>query len=91
MLNRVYQGFSRVWLKITDRFGSGRIGSADPTRPAILFRCVHLTRPDPTREILKASCMTQPDQTLSTRSKNCRPNPTRPDPTLPGPTRPDPT
>ena len=40
--------------------GSGRVGSADPTRPAKKLRCVDLTRPDP-RDF--ETLLTRPDPT----------------------------
>ena len=43
----IYQGFSRVRSNLAGRVGSGRVGSADPTRPSKILRHVDLTRPDP--------------------------------------------
>ena len=66
-----FQGFSRVRSNLTGRVG--RVGSADPTRPAKSFRCVDLTRSDPRNfEIL----LTRPDPTREIKFLLTRPNPT---------------
>ena len=69
-----YSSFSFIFFRAvhasgqTSRAGSGRVGSADPTRPDPRYIEKLLTRPDPTRDILKLLDPTRPD-------------PTRPDPT----------
>ena len=64
-----------------------RVGSADPTRPAKILRCVDLTRPDP-RDF--ESLLTQPDPTRPVRFESLltRLDPTREISKPPDPTRP---